>query len=129
MVNFESNKPVLRVRNNRRSRQSKRPLPEYDKIWFATPETCQNPENLPLLQRKSFYNNSGLQQRDSLNPQSYNKAKDTFLKQFDWSKSSLNADQIAEMQHLLIEHYEIFAKHRFVVGYKKRIESELNTVT
>ena len=38
---------ILRVRNNRSSRQPKRPSPEYDKIWFPTPETCQNPENLP----------------------------------------------------------------------------------
>ena len=94
---------ILRVRNNRRLRQPKRPLPEYDKSWFPTPETCQNPENLPPRQRKIFDNISELQQRDSLNPQSNEKDKETFLKQFDWSKSSLNANQIAEMQHLLVE--------------------------
>ena len=38
---------LLRVGNNKSSRQPKRPSPEYDKIWFPTPETCQNPENLP----------------------------------------------------------------------------------
>ena len=43
---------LLRVRNNRSSRQPKCPSPEYDKIWFPTPETCQNPENLPPLQKK-----------------------------------------------------------------------------
>ena len=47
---------LLRVRNNRSSRQPKRPSPEYDKIWFPTPETCQNPENLPPLQQKFFDN-------------------------------------------------------------------------
>ena len=116
---------LLRVRNNRGIRQPKRPLPEYDKIWFPTPETCQNPENLPPLQRKFFDNISELQQRDSPNPQSNEKDKETFLKQFDWSKSSLNADQIAETQHLLIEYYEIFAKHRLDVGYNTELKVKL----
>ena len=115
----------LRVRNNRSSRQPKRPSPEYDKIWFPTPETCQNPENLPLLQREVFDNISELQQRDSLHPQSNEKDKETFLKQFDWLKSSLNADQIAEMQHLLIEYYDTFAKHRFDVGYNTELKVKL----
>ena len=66
---------LLRVRSNRGNRQPKRPLPQYGKIWFPTPETCQNPENLHPLQRKSFDNISELQQRDSLNPQSNEKDK------------------------------------------------------
>ena len=37
-------------------RQPKCPPPEYEKIWFATPETCRNPDNLPSLQRKGFDN-------------------------------------------------------------------------
>ena len=116
---------LLRVRNNRGLRQPKRPLPEYDKIWFPTPATCQNPEYLPPLQRKIFDNISELQQRDSLNPQSNEKDKEIFLKQFDWSKSSLNAGQIAEMKALLIEYYDIFAKHRFDVGYNTELEVKL----
>ena len=66
---------LSRVRNNRSSRQPKRPSPEYDKIWFPTPETCQNPENVPPLQRKFFDHISELQQRDSLNPQCNEKDK------------------------------------------------------
>ena len=116
---------LLRVRNNRGIRQQKRPLPEHDKISFPTPETCQNPENLPPLQRKNFDNISELQQRDSLNPHSNKKDKETFLKQFDWSKSSLNAAQIAELQHLLIEYHNIFAKHRFDVGYNTELKVKL----
>ena len=116
---------LLQVRNNRSSRQPKRPSPEYEKIWFPTPETCQNPENLPPLQRKIFDNISELQQRDSLNPQDNEKDKETFLKQFDWSKSSLNAAQTAEMQHLLNEYYDIFAEHRFDVGYNTELKVKL----
>ena len=92
----------LRVRNNRGFRQPKNPPTDYDKIWFPTPETCQNPENLPPTQRKIFEKTSELQQRDSLNTQANEKDKKTFLKQFDWSKSSLTVDQISEMENHLI---------------------------
>ena len=122
---FNQINQLLHVRNNGGSRQPKCPLPDYDRIWFPTPETCQNPENLPPLQRKIFDNISELQQRDSLNPHSNKKDKETFLKQFDWSKSSLNADQIAGMQHLLIEYYDILAKHRFDVGYNTELKVKL----
>ena len=115
----------LRVRNNRISQQPKRPSPEYEKIWLPTPETCQNPENLPPVQKKIFDNISELQQRDSLNTQSNEKDKETFLKQFDWSKSSSNAAQIAEMQNLLLEYYDIVAKHRFDVGYNTELKVKL----
>ena len=116
---------LLRVGNNRGIRQLKCPLPEYDKIWFPTPGTCQNPENLPPLQRKILDNISELQQRDSPNPHSNKKDKETFLKQFDYSKLSLNADQIAQMHYLLIEYYDIFAKHRFNVGYNTELKVKL----
>ena len=86
------------------------------------PETCQNPENLPPLQRKDFDNISELQQRHSLKPHSNKKDTETILKQFDWSKSSLNAAEITEMQHLLIEYYHIFAKHRFDVSYNTELK-------
>ena len=34
----------MRVGKTKGGRQPKRP-PEYDKICFPTPETCQNPDN------------------------------------------------------------------------------------
>ena len=89
---------LLRVGKNRRVRQPKRPRHENHKIWFPTPETCQNPEDLPPLQTKFFDNVSDFQQRDPLNPQSNENFQETFLKQFDWTTSSLSAEQISQMQ-------------------------------
>ena len=37
----------------------------------------------------------------------------------------MKADQIAEMLHLLIEYYDIFAKHRFDVGYNAELKVKL----
>ena len=94
-------------------------------LGFQHQKHVKNPENLSPLQIKICDNISELQQGDSLYLQSNEKDKETFLKLFDWSKSSLNADQIAEMQYLLIEYYDIFARHRFDVGYNTELKVKL----
>jgi len=37
----------------------------------------------------------------------------------------LNQDQISEMQKLLVDYYDIFAKHRFDVGYNTDLKIKL----
>ena len=49
----------------------------------------------------------------------------SILSQFDWSRSALAATQIQEMQELLVESYDIFAKHRFDVGYNTELKVKL----
>ena len=66
-----------------------------------------------------------MQKRDHLDPQNNEQVKKTFLAQFDWSRSALNQDQISEMQKLLVEYYDIFAKHRFDVGYNTELKVKL----
>ena len=90
--------------------QPKHPPPDYDKIWFPRPETCTNPENLPSLQRKSYDNLTELQQRDTLDPLQNFGDRETFLQQFDWSKSALTAEHIQEMPKFLVEYNDIFCK-------------------
>ena len=116
---------LMRVGKTRGGRQPKRPPPEYDKIWFPTPEICQNPDNLPPLQRKIFDNLAELQKRHLLDPQSNEHDKKTFLAQFGWSRSALNPDQISGMQKFLVEFFEILAKHRFDVGYNTELKVKL----
>ena len=45
----------------------------------------------------------------------------TFFKQFNWSKSVLTKEQRSLVECLLIEFSDIFAKHRFDVGYHTEI--------
>ena len=122
---FNSVNQILSTGKVHGKNQPKRPPPDYDKIWFPTPETCPNPENLPSLQRKIYDNITELQQRDTLDPQQNSGDRETFLKQFDWSTSALAAEQIQEMQELLVEYNDIFAKHRFDVGYNTELKVKL----
>ena len=116
---------LVRVEKTRGGRQPKRLPTEYDKVWLPTPETCQNPGNLPSLQKRNFDNIADLQKRDHLDPPNNEQDKKTFLGQLDWSRLALNHDQVSEMQKLLAEYYEIFAQNRFDVGYKTELKVKL----
>ena len=48
---FKSVNQILSIGEKHGKNQPKRPPPDYDKIWFPTPETCPNPENLPSLEK------------------------------------------------------------------------------
>ena len=48
-----------------------------------------------------------------------NQDKITFLSKFPWEKLALNDDQKAVIGELLVEFSDIFAKHRFDVGYNR----------
>ena len=108
---FNGINQILSIGKVHGQNEPKRPAPDYDKIWFPTPETYPNPENLPSLQRKIYDNITKSQQRDTLDPQQNSGDRETFLKQFVRSKSALTAEQIQEMQELLVDYNDIFAKH------------------
>ena len=77
---------------------------------FGFPQICQNPDNLPPLQRKVFDNIAELQKRDLLDPQSNEHDKKTFLAQFVWSRSALNPDQISGMQNFSVRVFRHFGE-------------------
>ena len=63
---FNSVNQILSTGKVHGKNQPKSPPTYYDKIWFPTPETCPNPENLPSLQTKLYDNIRELQKRDTL---------------------------------------------------------------
>ena len=55
---------ISQVSKMKSYRQPSSAPPGYEKIWLPTPKTCHNPENLPLLRRKTYDNLAELQQRN-----------------------------------------------------------------
>ena len=122
---FNSVNQILSTGKVHGKNQPERPPPDYDKIWFPPPETCPNPETLPSLQRKIYDNFTELQQSATLDRQQNSGDRETFLQQFDWSRSALTAEQIQEVQELLVEYNDNFAKHRIDVGYNTELKVKL----
>ena len=47
------------------------------------------------------------------------------MKQFTWENSPLSTEERAECENLLVEYCDIFAKHRFDVGYNTELKIKL----
>ena len=89
---------------------------DKENYWFPTSEDPGDPQsNTPIQQRilKGLYN---LQELEKLNPQDNSGSRKQFLAHFDWTDSTLNPVEIAQIEDLLVEFHDIFARHRFDIG-------------
>ena len=109
----------------KRKVQQAKPAPEYEKLWFPTLETCPDPTNFSPLQREIFEQLLKLQEMEKLHPKGNHQDKITFLSKFPWEKLALNDEQKAVVGELLVEFSDIFAKHRFEVGYNTDLKKKL----
>ena len=82
--------------------QTRRPPPEYNKLWFPTPETCEDPSNLPLLQQEIYDQILNFQKLEKVDPRSNEEDRKFFLSKFNWDNLALNQKQIEECEHLLL---------------------------
>ena len=55
--------------------------------------------------------------------------RNAFLKRFDWTHSLLTNSHIEELKNLLVEFSDIFAKHRFDVGFNTELTIKLTPDT
>ena len=93
--------------------QPRRPRPDYEKFCFPAPETCQNPSALKAVEKRIFTELQKLQELDSIDQHNKNEGRNHFLQRFKWNASILKADEKEQVEELLVEFSDIFAKHRF----------------
>ena len=73
--------------DNQQSQQQRQP--EYEKFWLPTPETCQNPELLPQIQRDIYDQILNFQGLEKIEPKINFQDRLTFIKNFKWENSVL----------------------------------------
>ena len=105
--------------------QPAKPAPDYAKLWFPTPETCSEPTNLGPLQGEIFAQLLKLQEMEQLVPKGNNQDKIAFLGEFLSKISAPNGEQKALAGEQLDEFSDIFAQHRFGVGYNTDLKIKL----
>ena len=66
-----------------------------------------------------------LQTLEKLNPQDDKKSRKTFLENFDWSDTTLTLFERQKVEELLVEFYDIFARHRFDIGTNREFKVKL----
>ena len=74
----------------------------------------------PLQRSKSTISETG-----KMDPKNIDATKLEILKNYSWDTCVQNADQNRQHDELLVEYYDMFAKHRFDVGYKTELKNKL----
>ena len=85
-------------------------------FWFPTPETCSDPSSLTGLHRKIYQTLVSLKTAEKLDPTLDATQRQAFLNHFNWEKTILSLAEREQVEALLIEFHDIFARHRFDVG-------------
>ena len=66
-----------------------------------------------------------MQEAESLNPQEDEESRQKFLSIFDWKDSMLQQHEIKQIEALLVEFHDIFARHRFDIGMNEEFTVKL----
>ena len=88
----------------------------YEQYWFPTPENPGDEAPNTPIQKRILRELRNLQEAESLNPQEDEESRQKFLSNFDWKDSMLQHHEIKQIESLLVEFHDIFARHRFDNG-------------
>ena len=66
-----------------------------------------------------------MQEAESLNPQQNEESRQKFFSNFDWKDSMLQQHEIKQIEALLVEFHDIFARHRLDIGMNEEFTVKL----
>ena len=101
------------------------PNPEQESYWFPTPEDPGDPTTYTPIQQRIYTELLELKQLEKLNPQDNEASKKLFLSNFDWSDTSLSPEERQQIEEILNEFHDIFARHRFDIGTNREFKVKL----
>ena len=74
---------------------------EFEKFWFPTPETCQNPELLPQIKPDISDQILHFHGPEKMEPKLNLQDRLTFIESFKWENSVLTEEQRSKVEDLL----------------------------
>ena len=81
--------------------------------------------NYTPIQQRIYNELLELREREQLNPQDNEESRKSFLSKFDWTDTTLTADERKQIEEILIEFHDIFAIHRFDIGTNREFKVKL----
>ena len=100
-------------------------LEEQPEHWFPTPETCKEPEKLRGIEKRIYTELVELKKKEKLDPSANASSRDEFLRNFNWKGSALSTAERKQVEDLLVEFNDIFARHRMDIGYNDEFKVKL----
>ena len=116
--------PDLTTYLNELLRTSKREQQD-NTFWFPTPENPGKPENQTPIQTRILNELNELEDKEKLNPQESTESRNKFLKRFDWTDTLLTETEKQAIEDILVEYYDIFARHKMDIGMNTEFKVKL----
>ena len=98
---------------------------EQETYWFPTPEEPGDPATYTPIQQRIHNELLELKELENLKPQDNENSRKAFLSNFDWTNTTLSPDERKELEEILIEFHDIFARHRFDIGINREFKVKL----
>ena len=93
--------------------------------WFATQQNPGNEQQHTPIQTRILNELRELEQLEQLNPLENTNSRNQFLRNFDWTDSTLQPEAKQAVENLLVEFHGIFARHRFDIGINAEFKVQL----
>ena len=101
------------------------PNPEQESYWFPIPEDPGDPASYTPIQQRIYNELLELKELEKLNPHDNESSRKAFLSNFDWSDTTLSPIERQEIEEILVEFHDIFARHRFDIGINREFKVKL----
>ena len=98
---------------------------QHEQYWFPTPENPGDEASHTPIQQRILRELRSLEEIETLNPQDNEESRRKFLSNFDWKDSMLQQPEIKQIETLLMEFHDIFARHRFDIGENEEFTVKL----
>ena len=98
---------------------------DQESYWFPTQDDPGDPTTYTPIQQRIYNELLELKQLEQLNPQDNEESRQSFLSNFDWTDTTLNTDERNQIEEILIEFHDIFARHRFDIGTNREFMVKL----
>ena len=105
--------------------QSTRTGEDQENYWFPTPEEPGDPQLHTPIQQRILKELQNLQKLEKFNPQDDPESRNHLLANFDWTDSTLQPAEITQIEELVVEFHDIFARHRFDIGMNEEFKVKL----
>ena len=105
--------------------RTNKPEQQDNTFWFPAPENPGKPEDHTPIQTRILKELKELKDNEKLSPQESTESRNKFLKRFDWTDTLLTEPEKQAIENHLVEHHEIFARHRMLNGMNTEFKLKL----
>ena len=85
-------------------------------FWFPTPDNPGDLSTHTSVQRRILREIEEMEEIQKLNPANSPQEKQKFLENFKWEESQLGEQYQKDIEDILVEYHDIFARHRLDIG-------------